>query len=93
MGMSTHIILFRSKNDRIYQKFLKILLSCKDAGIEPPKEVDDYFGGYGIDNDPEAPLTIKFKPKEWRNNDSEGCEIDLEELPEGVKTIRFYNSW
>ena len=93
MGMSTNVVLLRDKNESTYQKYLKILLVCKDAQIVPPKEVDDYFGGDGIHNDPESPLEIKFEPKEWSSEMSEGCEIDLDSLPDGVKTIRFYNSY
>jgi len=91
MEMSTLVELFRSKDDPTYQKYLKILLACQEAGIDPPKEVDDYFGGDGIDNDPEAPLGIDFEPREWRNDYAEGYEIDIDDLPKGVKTIRFYS--
>ncbi|MDY6862954.1 MAG: hypothetical protein SV062_08195 [Thermodesulfobacteriota bacterium] len=93
MGMSASVVLLRSKDDPVYQKYLKILMSCKEADINPPKEVDDYFGGDGIDNDPETPLEIDFNPREWSDEYAEGYEIDIDSLPKGVKTIRFYNSW
>jgi hypothetical protein len=91
--MSTHVIFLRDKTDLQYQKFLKVLLACKEAGIDLPKEVDDYFGGDGLDNDPEEPLQMSFEPREWISDMSEGFEIDINEIPPGVKTIRFYNSW
>lgn len=93
MGMSTSVVLLRDKNDPTYQQYLKVLVACKESGIDPPKVVDEYFGGDGIDNDPEAPLEIKFEPREWSNEYSTGCEIDIDSLPKGVKTIRFCNSW
>ncbi len=93
MSMSTSVVLLRDRNDPTYQKYLAILLVCKKAGIVPPKEVDVYFGGDGIDNDPEAPLEIEFEAREWHNEYAEGYEIDIDALPKGVKTIRFYNSW
>ena len=93
MGMSTSVVLLRSKEDPTYQKYLKILLACKETDIDPPKEVDDYFGGDGVDNDPETPLEIDFEPRQWSNEYAEGYEVDIDSLPEGVKTIRFYNSW
>lgn len=43
MSMSSHVLFLRDKDDLQYQKFLEILLSCREAGIDPPKEVDDYF--------------------------------------------------
>lgn len=90
MGMSTSVVLLRSKDDPTYQKNLKVLMACKEAGIDPPKEVDDYFGG---DGDPEYPLETAFEPREWHNESASGFEIDLNELPPEVKTIRFFNSW
>lgn len=93
MGMSTSVVLLRSKDDPTYQKYLKVLLACKESDIDPPKEVDEYFGGYGIDNDPETPLEIDFEPREWSDEYAEGYEIDIDSLPKGVSTIRFYNSW
>ena len=93
MGMSTSVVLFRDKEDPTYQKYLKILLACKESGIDPPKEVDDYFGGDGVDNHPEAPLEIEYSPRKWTSGYAEGFEIDIDSLPTGVKTIRFYNSW
>lgn len=93
MSMSSRVIFLRDKNDSQYQKFLQILLACKNAGIDPPKEIDDYFGGDGIGNDPETPLQISFEPRNWKGDMSEGFEIDIDEIPSGVKTIRFYNSW
>lgn len=93
MSMSTSVKLLRDKDDPGYQRKLRVLMACKEEGIDPPKEVDDYFGGDGIDNEPEYPLEIDFEPREWNNKYSEGFEIDINKLPEGVKTIRFYNSW
>lgn len=93
MSMSTDITLLRDKNDPTYQKNLKVFLACKEAGATLPKEIDDYFGGWGFDNNIESPLEIPFKPREWSEGDSEGYEIDIDSLPQGVTTIRFYNSW
>ncbi len=93
MGMSSSVVLLRSKDDPTYQKFLAVLNTCKEAGINPPDEVDEYFGGDGIDNDPENPLVIDFEPREWSDEMQEGFEIDLDKIPNGVKTIRFYNSY
>lgn len=93
MGMSTHVKLLRSKNDPTYQEYLKVLMACKEAEINPPKIVNDYFGGDGIDNDPETPLEIEFKATPWGDESREGFQIELSDLPEGVKTIRFYNAY
>lgn len=93
MSMSTRIVLLRSKDDLGYQRNLKVLLACREAGVDLPPEIDEYFGGCGIDNNPEYPLEIEFNPRKWQADMCEGFEIDIDGLPEGVKTIRFYNSW
>ena len=88
--MSCYVTLLRDKDNPVYQKYLKILMACKAADIDPPPEVDRYFGGDGIDNDPEAPLEIDFTPKDWSDGDCEDFEFSLNELPEGVDRIRVY---
>ena len=93
MGMSTSVLLLKDRNDLEYKKNLKVLLACKDAGVELPKEIDDYFGGDGLDNDPEYPLQIKFIPTDYNAECEEGYEIDVSKLPPGTKTIRFVNSY
>jgi hypothetical protein len=87
------VIFLRDKADLQYQRFLKVLLACREAGTDLPEEVDNYFGGYGVDNDSESPLEVSFKPRKWTGDMSEGFEIDVDEIPSGVKTIRFVNSW
>ena len=86
------VILLRDRHSSTYQRYLPILMACKNADIDPPPEVNDYFGGDGVDCDPEYPLEIEFQSKAWKDDYNEGFEIDLSELPDGVKTIRFYSS-
>lgn len=94
MSMVTYVVLLRSPDDTQYQAYLQILLACKAAMVAPPPEVDAYFGGNGLDNEPEAPLEIRYEPRHWGDgNVREGLEIDLATLPSGVSTIRFVNSW
>ncbi len=90
MGMSTHVVFLRSKDDEQYQKYLKVFLACVEANTDLPKEVNEYFG---VDGEIEAPLEVAYKPREWHNEYAEGFEIDVDEIPKGVKTIRFYNAW
>jgi len=92
MSMSTHVVLLRSKDDPIYQRNLKVLLACEAAGVRLPSELDEYFGGYGT-SFPEYPLQMNFAPRKWRNGSAEGVEVDVDQLPPGVNTIRFYNLW
>jgi hypothetical protein len=94
MGMSTSVKLLRDKNDKSYQEKLSVFNACRQADVNLPLEIDEYFGGNGVDNDPEYPLEIDFEPtREYETDWSQGFEIDIDDLPEGVRTIRFYNSW
>jgi hypothetical protein len=90
MGMSTHVVFLRDGNDEEHQKKVKVLKACIDANVAIPKEILDYFDG---SYDPDVALEINFKAREWGDHYRSGYEVDLDEIPEGVKTIRFYNSW
>ena len=93
MSMDSSVVLLRDKNNPEYKKKLKVLMACKEAKISPPDEIDEYFGWEGRDCDPEYPLEIVFEPREYYEDMEGGFEIDIDELPEGVKTIRFVNSY
>lgn len=92
MGMSTHVVFLRDKEDKQYKEYLAVFLACKKAKVALPDEINDYFGD---DSGPEYPLEIDADDylREWGNDYSSGYEIDIDKIPEGVKTIRFYNSW
>jgi hypothetical protein len=90
MGMSTHIMLLRDRNDPEHQKKAAVLKSCLEANVDVPEEIDKYFD---FSDDPDYGLVIPFKAREYSGEGEEGLEIDISELPEGVKTIRFVNSY
>lgn len=90
MGMDTHVRLLRDGNSPDHQAKLAVLRSCLAAGVSLPKEIDDYFNG---EYDEDFPLEVAFEARRWSHEMGEGYEVDIDDLPEGVKTIRFYNSW
>ena len=93
MGMSSYVVFLRSKNNKHYQKMLKIRHACNDADIDVPDEVEDYFGG---DTDG-YPLRVSAKDvvKKYSNSDecSDVLEIKVADIPEGVEVIQFINSY
>lgn len=95
MGMSTHITGFVSPENETYKKHSKVLLACVDAGIkEMPKETAEYFGSkYPEKYLLEEKLSIKIPNHEYSEDMTEGFEIIVSEIPEGVHKIRFTNSW
>jgi len=95
MGMSTSIVGFVSPDDEIYQKQVKVLEACINAGIsELPKETAAYFGGkYAEPYLIEDKLTTDIIIHEYNSDYENGYEIIVSEIPEGVHKIRFTNSW
>lgn len=89
MSMSTHVIGIMPPDEK-FRKMKAAWDACEAAGIEPPGEVEDFFGGERPDTDGAA---VDLKGREWSNDHQQGVEIDIADLPPGVKTIRFYNSW
>jgi hypothetical protein len=96
MGAYLHLKLLRCSDDDDYQKKLKVLLACIDADVDLPPSINEYFGGDGVDNDPEYPLEISYNVDgdnldcivNYSDECSEGYEIHVDKLPDGVKTIR-----
>ena len=95
MGMSTRITGFVSPENENYKKHSKVLIACIEAGIsELPKETAEYFGSeYPDQYLLEEKLEIKIPKHEYRGDMTEGFEITVSEIPEGVHKIRFVNSW
>ncbi len=93
--MSTQITGFVSPENENYKKHSKVLIACIDAGIsELPKETAEYFG----EKSPqryllESKLATSVPTHEYSQDMTEGYEIIVSEIPEGVHKIRFVNSW
>lgn len=93
MGMSTNIEAIRPPDEK-WKKMKAIFDSCKNANIDPPDEIWDFFNG-----EPPSDLGVVI---EIENTDAvekvsedmrDGFIVDLTELPKDVKYIKFYNSY
>ena len=95
MSMSTRITGFVSPENDNYKKHSRVLIACIDAGIkELPKETAEYFGSkYPEQYLLEEKLEISVPKHKYGEDMSEGFEIIVSEIPEGVHKIRFVNSW
>ena len=88
MSLSFGIEMLRDKNSDDYKKKLAVLNACNRAGVSLPDEINDYFDGGG---DPEYPLVIDFfNTNEYSDDYRQGIELDVSDIPEGVKIIRFF---
>lgn len=96
--MSTHIMGFVSDQDPDFQRHKKVFDVCLEAGVSLPKETAAYFGDdhpYDelVDNKLKFDLEKDVHYKVYREDMSEGFEVDISKLPAGVSKIRFYNSY
>lgn len=90
MGMSTHVIGFKPPDEK-WQQMKDVWDSCEMAEVAPPEEVSEFFDW---DNPDERGVEVDLKAEEWADDSCRsGYEICLDDIPEGVKYIRFYNSW
>lgn len=93
MGMSTHILFLRERDQEFLEK-KAVLEACWKAEVSIPEEIQEYFQ----DNyaDPESALEIEVQDTDqyrFSANASDGYCIDVQDLPPGTRYIRFYNSW
>lgn len=93
MGMSTHVVGFKPPDDK-FKKMKAAWDACRAAGIEPPEEVYDFFGGESPDaNGVVVEIEKHACCSKWSEDMQDGYEIDVSKLPKDVKIVRFYNSW
>lgn len=90
--MGTTVVGFRPADDQ-WNKMKAIWENCESMGIEVPREVDDFFDGTPPGDQPGMEVDLKEAVKDWRNEYSQGYEIDVTKLPKNVTVLRFYNSW
>ena len=94
MGMSKRIEAFISDTDETYQKQKKVLLACKEAGVELPVETAKYFGEKYpelelLEQKLKVKLTYGTHYTEFLEDMTEGIEVDLASLPKGVTKLKF----
>lgn len=91
-----NVSTFRAPDER-WHLMKAVWDSCQAAEIQAPELVFEYFND--ADPDPagiEVPLTypeVHAAVSEWSDGRRSGFDVDLEKLPPGTLTLRFYNSW
>lgn len=98
MGMSSHVFGVRDL-DGEFAKMMKVKLACDAAGVDFPQKIYDYFRpdhpGEGEDmlrREMES-IDIEVAVSEYTRDGTDGFEVNLAKLPDGVKAIRFENSY
>lgn len=92
MGWSTNIIGFKPANEK-HNQMKAVYYACQSAGIKIPEEVEKYFEGYKpddsgvrVDNLPQKSI------REYFGECENGIEVNLDEIPQDIRILRFYNS-
>lgn len=96
MGVSIHVAGIRFPDEK-HKKMIAVWDACKEAGVEVPDDVLQYFDW----EDPEElGLTIDLEHadynhciEEWSAEGSAGYTISLADLPDKITHVRVYNSW
>lgn len=89
--MSTSVVGFRPIDEK-WKQMKAVWDACESAGVDPPEEVAKFFEYCEPDN-AGVEVSIRDAATKWHNSYASGYEVDITKLPEGVKIIRFFNSW
>jgi len=93
MSMSTSVVGFRPPDEK-WRKMKAVYDACNIAGVAPPEEVNDFFEWDTPDDDGvTVTLHNHAAVTEYHEEESNGLQVDLTKLPNGVTIIRFVNSW
>lgn len=88
--MNTYVVGFIPPDEK-YKKMKQIWDNCAEFNIELPHEVDTFFNQCEPDD---KGMEVEVQSHEWSDGDMQaGREINIDEIPDNVKIIRFYNSW
>jgi hypothetical protein len=93
MSMSTHVVGFKAPDEK-WRKMKSVWDTCRDAGVDPPDEVIQYFEGEAPD-ERGVEVDIEGMPccREWKAEMEDGYEVEITKVPKGVTHVRFYNSY
>lgn len=89
MSMSTYVKGF-TPPDETWQKMKAVWDACASAGLAPPGEVEEFFGGEPPDP---AGVETDLPAREWHGDGEAGYEVDVAAIPARCTVIRFVNSW
>jgi hypothetical protein len=91
MGMSMRVTGFRPPDDK-WRQMYRIWKACTEANIEPPDEVQEFFNW--SEPDPQG-VEVDVPHSEYTNEAvlSHGLEVDVQQIPNGVRVLRFRVSY
>jgi hypothetical protein len=105
MSDSFYVIGIKPPDEK-WKQMKAIWDACEGAGIQPPEEVEDFFGDEKPDNKG-VKITLgacyelgrdegkqnQYGASYYDGDMEEGIEIEVAKLPPDIKILRFYNSY
>lgn len=89
MSMTTWVTGFRPPDDKWAQ--MKVIYdACGAAGVPVPDEVEDFFDWEPPDD---AGVEVKVPFFESTVDMETRYEVQVSDIPAGITTLRFVNSW
>lgn len=94
MSMSMHVCGIPERE--YFDKMIELKKRCEELEIGVPDAIKEFFGDY-YNESPECleqeTLLQRVSHRDWGNDHSSGFEVDVKDIPNNIKTIRFYCSW
>lgn len=93
--MSMRVVGLMVPTNSEYQAILALKRACDAVeGAKYPEVVGAYFKARGgCPEDEESALEVELPTTKWGAEMREGFEVVVADIPDGVKTLRFYCSW
>lgn len=95
-GDNIHVCGFKPPDEK-WTKMKAVWDACKDAGVDPPKDVSAFFNHEepdpaGVEIDEKA-LKKCGAAVDFEGDMQEGFDIHVDKLPKDVKIVRVYASY
>jgi hypothetical protein len=87
MSLSLYVVGYAEPDFR-WRQMKAAFDACKVAGVNPPKEVWDFFG----DTPSEDGVHVKLPVTEFADDYYQGYILKVEDIPPSVKLVKFYVS-
>lgn len=93
MGISIHVEAVRPPDEK-WKAMKKAYEACEAAGIEVPKEVQEFFGYEEPDtNGVVVPIENTMAVGSFEDDGRQGFTVEIDKLPPDVKIVRFWLSY
>ena len=94
--METSVYGLLDKTNERLMKIKKVINNCHDLDVDVPDQIKKELKDLGLSEesfDNEKDIMIDLPSKEYKGEYEDGLEVNIEDIPENIKAIRFVNSY